>query len=173
MDNPQKPPQEIQHPDERLEHPTVKRERTDVRTGRIIAFLLICVCVGGLDFFVVWHFFRHSESDQARLKASTYPLAPAPSLTLPKEPRLDPLNRMIGNEQANVFQSESDKLAQLNELGPAKEKGFVRIPIQDAIKLVIPRLPVRKQPDKTAGKDDGLRYGGGPNSGRVFQEAVP
>jgi len=173
MDNSEKPPQEIQHPDGRIEHPSVKREATDVWPGRIVLILAACVCIGGLDIFVVWHFYLHHESEQSRIKASTYPLAPAPALTLPREPRLDPLNRMVGNEQSNVFQSETSKLAKLSEVGPAEEKGIVRIPIQEAMKLVVSRLPVRKQPDKTADKDDGLRYGGGPNSGRVFEEALP
>lgn len=168
----EKPPEEIRHPDGRIEHPSVKREHTDVRSGRILAFLVICLILGGADFFVVWHMFLSGEREQTHIKASTYPLAPAPSLTLPHEPRLDPLNRVVGNEQANVFQIEADDLRKLNEVGPA-EKGFVRIPIQDAMKLVVPRLPVSKQPDQAAGKDDGLRYGGGPNSGRVFEEAQP
>ncbi|HEX3997863.1 MAG TPA: hypothetical protein VHX65_04875 [Pirellulales bacterium] len=163
-------PEEIRHDDGRIEHPSVKRESKDVWPARIITILLCCVCVGGLDFFVVWHFFLHDESKEAAIKASTYPLAPAPSIALPSEPRLDPLNRMVGNEQANVFQTQLDDLAQLNQVGPAKEQGFVRIPIQEAMKLVVPRLPVRKQADPAAGKDNGLRYGGGPNSGRVFEE---
>jgi hypothetical protein len=106
------------------------------------------------------------------VKVSEYPLAPPPSLTLPREPRLDPLNRLAGAEQATAFQMIAADLKKLNETGPA-EKGFVRIPIQEAMKQVVARLPVSKTPDATAGKDNGLRYGGEPNSGRVFEEITP
>jgi hypothetical protein len=91
---------------------------------------------------------------------------------LPREPRLDPLNRIAHSQEATAYQMLSADLAKLSQVGPA-EKGFVRIPIDEAMKLVVPRLPVAKQSDPFAGKDSGLRYGGGPNSGRVFDEVAP
>ena len=41
------------------------------------------------------------------------------------------------------------------------------------MKLVVRSLPVRSNRTKPRDKDNGLRYGGGPSSGRVFDEATP
>lgn len=173
MSNAEERPDEIRYPDGRIEHPTVKREERDVWTGGVFVVLVVCLIIGAIDIFVVWHFFKHNETEQAAIKASHYPLAATPSLTLPAEPRLDPLNRISGNEQANVYQMEASDLKQLNQTGLAAEKGFAHIPIAEAMKIVVGRLPVRKQPDPAAGKDNGLRFGGEPNSGRMFEEVKP
>jgi hypothetical protein len=155
-----------------LVHRSVKREHTDAYAGRVIAVLCICLAIGGVDIFVVRLFVSGNERHQAQVKVSEYPLAPPPSLALPREPRLDPLNRLAGTEQATAFQMIAADLAKLNEAGPA-EKGFVRIPIQEAMKQVVSHLPVSKSSHATADKDNGLRYGGGPSSGRVFEENAP
>ena len=42
---------------------------------------------------------------------------------------------------------------QLTMFGSTSDKGFIHIPIQDAIKLVIPQLPVRKQPAEKPSQD--------------------
>ena len=171
MDNPQERAKEVRHPDGRIEHLSVRREPRDVRALWIVAVFSAGVILGAILLFVVWGLFEHSEREQRQVKASTYPLAPQPSLALPREPRLDPLNKTLGNKEADVYARESANEARINTFGPSNEKGFVRIPIGEAIKLAVKQLPARKQPPKeAAGKDSGLRDGGGPNSGRVYQE---
>lgn len=171
MESPQENAKEVRYPDGRIEHLSVRREPRDVRALWIVAVFCACLILGAVLLFVVWGLFEHSEREQGQVKASTYPLAPQPSLALPREPRLDPLNKTLGSKEADVYTREAANEARINGFGPADEKGFVRIPIGEAIKLAVKQLPVRKEPPKEAeGKDRGLRDGGGPNSGRVFQE---
>lgn len=156
-----------------LEHPKVHRETTDVSARWIIGVVLTVPILAAIGFFVILEFFRYSERHQRSIKFSEYPLAPAPSSALPKEPRLEPLNRIAGNKSANDFDRLLSQESSLTTFGSTSEKGFIHIPIQDAIKLAVPRLKSREQPPGEAKKDNGLRYGGGPNSGRIFEERSP
>ena len=128
---------------ERLEHPKVHREASDVRSGWIIAVASVVPVVTAIIFFVVWTFFKYIERQEQSIKFSNYPLAPVPSSALPKEPRLEPLNRIAGDTSANDFDRQLAQESQLTTFGSTSEKGFIHIPIQDAIKLVIPQLKVR------------------------------
>jgi hypothetical protein len=171
MDSPQERAKEVRHPDGRIENLSVRREPRDVRALPIVAVFSAGVVLGAVILTIVWGFFERSERKQNEVKASTYPLAPEPSLALPREPRLDPLNKTVVNKEADVYAREAANEARINTFGPADEKGFVRIPIREAMKLAAKQLPVRKEPpNESAGKDSGLRDGGGPNSGRVFLE---
>jgi len=171
MESPQDKAREVRYPDGRIEHLSVRREPRDVRALWIIAVFSAGVILGIILLIVVWGLFEHGQRKQNEAKASTYPLAPEPSLALPREPRLDPLNKTLGNKEADVYAREAANELRINTFGPTEEKGFVRIPIREAIKLAVSRLPVRKQaPTDSAGKDNGLRDGGEPNSGRIFQE---
>jgi hypothetical protein len=171
MDSPRKESKEVHDAEEWIEHPSVRREPRDVRAFWIVAVFSAGVILGAILLTVVWGLFEHGQRKQNEAKASRYPLAPEPSLALPREPRLDPLNKTVGNKEADVYAREAANETRINTFGPSEEKGFVRIPIRDAIKLAVSRLPVRKQaPTDSAGKDNGLRDGGEPNSGRIFQE---
>jgi hypothetical protein len=57
----------------------------------------------------------------------------------------------------------------LNSYGPTAEKGFVHIPIQQAIKATVGKLPVKRQTQGEAAKDRGLIDAGESNSGRMFR----
>ena len=171
MANEQEPLPEVHAPGG-LEHPSVRREPRDLYNGWVIAVLLFGAAIVGLNFVAVWWYFHIDEQRMQNIKTSNYPLAPPPSERLPPEPRLDPLNEIIGAQEGNAYRRELAQLDQLNKLGRSDEKGFVRIPIEDAIKLAPSRLKSRKSDAKgTVSKDEGLRFGGGPNSGRVFEEA--
>ncbi len=171
MDEIQQESKEVQYPDGRIEHLAVRSEPRDIWTKPIMAVFAAGLIVGGLIIAAVWGLFRYSEHEQEQLKASNYPLAPEPSLVLPREPRLDALNRNLGDPRADVYLREKANIEKINQLGPADEKGFVRIPIAEAMKLAVSRLLVRKKaPPGTETKDAGLRFGGGPNSGRIFEE---
>lgn len=182
MDNPNHPEEpkdqaelakESEAAGRQLEHPKVHREVTDVRWGCLIALACVIPICAACVFFGIWTFFGYSERHEQSSKLSKYPLAPVPSSALPSEPRLEPLNRIAGNTAANDFDIQLAQEKQLTTFGPTTEKGFIHIPIQDAIKLVVPQLKVRKQLPEESHKDNGLRFGGGPNSGRVFEEPTP
>ncbi len=161
-----------------LEHPDVRREERDVWPRPLIAVALAVPVLAAIGFCLIWALFQFGLRYERSVKFSNYPLAPAPSSSLPAEPRLEPLNRIAGNAPANDFDRQLAQETRLTTFGSTSDKGFIHIPIQDAIKLVVPQLPVRKQPaekpsqDKPA-KDQGLRFDGGPNSGRVFRENSP
>ncbi len=62
----------------------------------------------------------------------------------------------------------------LERLETTSEKGYVQIPIDRAMELVVPRLKVR-QPTAGPGatKDRGLVDGGESNSGRMLRGTSP
>jgi hypothetical protein len=156
-----------------LEHPDVRREERDVWPRPLIAVALVVPVLAAIGFCLIWAIFQFGLRYERSVKFSKYPLAPAPSSSLPAEPRLEPLNRIAGNAPANDFDRQLAQETRLTTFGSASEKGFIHIPIQVAIKLVVSQLPVRKPAAKKLADDNGLRFGGGPNSGRVFEEESP
>ena len=86
---------------------------------------------------------------------------------LPPEPRLEQIDRMAGAGASKFSKALAEKEKVLNSYGPSEEKGFVRVPIQEAIKATAGKLPVRKQPPGGV-KDNGLMDAGQPNSGRIL-----
>ena len=165
---------EIRHPDGRIEHPSVRSEPHVLPLGRIMATIVAVMVTGGILFYFVWIFFVARENQQLAVKASNYPLATAPRMQLPAQPRLVPLDRLTGNESANVYDRELAYENKLNSYGPTDEAGFVHIPIAEAIKMIVPKLPVRSSAAPLDSyKGDGLLDGGEPNSGRVYQKAPP
>src|SRR6516225_2740054 len=107
MESPQEKAKEVGYPDGRIEHRSVRREPRDVRALWIVAVFSAGVVLGAVILTIVWGLFERSERKQNEAKASAYPLAPAPSLALPREPRLDPLNQTVGNIEADVYARES------------------------------------------------------------------
>ena len=121
-------------------------------------------------FFVIWRFYWWQESVQEAAKQSPYPLAPArPRNCRPSRG----WSRSTGWPAWRVPTSTKRLAAQekaLNSYGPTAEKGFVHIPIQQAIKAVAGKLPVRKQPPGQSRRNDsGLMDSGESNSGRMFR----
>jgi hypothetical protein len=162
--------QEIRHADGRIEHPTIRRELTDVRFLPVFTVILGIVVLGAIIIYATWivlHGLEPGISSFAHSKRGTV------DSTLPAEPRLEPLERLSGNESANAFDRQLAAERKLTSYGPTDEQGFVHIPIEQAIKLIVPKLPIRKTPAcQGAGMDDGLLDGGGPNSGRIYREAI-
>ena len=127
-----------------------------------------CILVTLLS--LIWYLFRAEQRIQAESKQSPYPLAPVSSIPLPPEPRLEQIDRM----EPRPAESERERLAEMERLlhssGPTAEKGFVHIPIEEAMKKIVDQLPVRKQ-SPGGGKDHGLLDSGQSNSGRMFRGA--
>jgi hypothetical protein len=84
---------------------------------------------------------------------------------LPPEPRLEQIDHMQNKLSGTVDQRQA-------AYEPPAEKGFVHIPIEDAMKKIVDQLPVREQPPDH-GKDRGLLDDGLSNSGRMFRGGEP
>jgi hypothetical protein len=165
---------EIRHPDGRIEHPSVRSEPHSLPFTWIMAVIVVIITTGAVIFYVVWIFFVAREQQQQSAKASNYPLAPSPAIRLPAEPRLEPLDRLSRIEASNIYDREMANEQKLASYGPTEESGYVHIPIQEAIKLIVPKLRVRSQPSQDdTYKGNGLLDAGEPNSGRVYQETSP
>jgi hypothetical protein len=151
-------------------HPAVSYERTDVRSRGVLVVMLAAVAIVSATLLGVWFFFRGYESHQANIKKSPYPLAPGPITRLPDGPRLEQVDRLAGNDEPDVFLREKSREAVLHSTGPTSEPGFVHIPIERAMQLIVDELPVRRETKEGPVKDAGLLDGGGPNSGRLYRE---
>ena len=153
------------HADEPIEHPAARYERSDARFGWIMAVIVAAVCLACVHYYVMWSFYLDREQQQQAAKTSRYPLAPKPLTSLPPEPRLEQLDRVSGIETRNTNRRELTSEQTLAHYGPTAEKGYIHVPIERAMELVIPELPVRKQTEEGPAKDNGLLDAGAPNSG--------
>ena len=90
------------------------------------------------------------------------------------QPRLDQLDRMTPEESAAVNKQLAAKEKALHSYGSTADKGFVQIPIEQAMKAVAGTLPVAKEsPQGRAAKGNGLLEAGESNSGRMFRGPMP
>jgi hypothetical protein len=161
--------EEIRHADGRIEHPAVQYERSDADFRSITSIGIASLLLGALIIAALWWFFLGYRAYQARIKQSPYPLAPRSSNALPAEPRLEQLNRIRGIEDANVYERLAEKEDVLNSYGPTPEKGYIHIPIEQAMSLLANKLPFRQEPAAAEKRANGLVDAGEPNSGRVFR----
>ncbi len=178
---------ETRHTNGPLEHPEVRYEEKDIRWGCILALIVTTCVIGAVMYFAVWRFYWSQEAAEEKAKRSPYPMAPVPSTALPPEPRLEELDRgpglgqrdrrqrmtpMTTDEATAADKQLADEETQLNHYGPTAEKGFVHIPIEEAIKEVAGHLPVDAK--AAPGRDaNGLLDAGQSNSGRMFQGPLP
>jgi hypothetical protein len=152
-------PEEIHYSDGRIEHPSVHYETTDVHFRTVMAVIVMSIVVLAITFWAMFAFLKIYQEYQARTKKSPYPLAPGPSTALPAQPRLEQLNH-----DGDIGTDES-----LTKHIP-DEKGYVRIPIEQAMRLLDDKLPARAAPAADAiRRAGGLVDGGEPNSGRLFR----
>jgi hypothetical protein len=171
-------PEEIRHPEGPIEHPYVSREETDASFRAILFLLIGSAGVALVIYLLITVFFFGWRDHETAVKKSSFPLAPAPSTNpraltpLPAgEPRLEQVDRMAGIETPNVYDRQAAKEAVLHSFGSNKdEKDFVHIPIEEAMKRVENKLPVRATPPADhAWRADGLIDSGESNSGREFR----
>ncbi|HZT81604.1 MAG TPA: hypothetical protein VFA26_15365 [Gemmataceae bacterium] len=163
------------HPPGEPFHPSVRYERADVKFRWVVGILVVSLVLAVIIHYVVWRFFVGYRDYQAEVKASTYPLAAAQSDTLPAEPRLEQINRLAGVERPNVYVREEAKEKILHSYGKAEGAGYVHIPIDRAMDLLARQeLGPKAQPSEgQAKRENGLIYGGEPNSGRKFRGKGP
>ncbi len=166
-------PEEIHETDHPTEHPDVRYERSDAAFRPILYILLGALAFGVVVQLGMSVWFHYLRDYQAEIKKSPFPLAPGPSNALPRDPRLEQVDRLAGIETPNVFERETANLRTLNSYGPTEDKGFVHIPIERAMQLILERqmLPSRPAPSAEQNRrSGGLVDSGEPNSGRMFRE---
>lgn len=151
------------------EHVEIKYEKADVHFGWILALVIAGCCVAATHYFVIWEYFKWQKSTQATKNESLFVPSNEPVTQLPKPPILEPLAQMAKDESVDTFKRLVAKEKTLNSQGPTSEKGFIHIPIQQAIKEIEGKLPVRNENQKQVFKDSGLVDSGESNSGRMFR----
>ena len=81
---------------------------------------------------------------------------------------------MTPEESAAVNKQLAAKEKALHSYGSTADKGFVRVPIEQAMKAVAGTLPVAKESSQgRAAKGNGLLEAGESNSGRMFRGPMP
>ena len=129
-------------PQRTSDNPEVDHETSDVNIRAILGFGagLIVAAVG--IHFVVWLLFGYFSSREAQQAPPEYPLAVSQGERTPPEPRL----QIAPREDLRELRARED--AVLGSYGWVdRNRGIVRIPIDEAIRLTLQRgLPTRKEP---------------------------
>jgi hypothetical protein len=132
-------------------NPSVRHEPTDANFRWIM-----CIGVASLVLAVLIHWgllealFGYCAY-QARIKESTFPLAEGQKQELPRQPLLEPLERLAPRGEVRAPARQPPEENQLDRYGPTPEEGYVRIPINRAMRLVEDQLPVEKQKTQKRG----------------------
>lgn len=154
------------------ENQSISFEHRDVPFRPVLIIAIVGVGIGAAIFALVYAFFCADTDRLAYRRESEFPLAEHPSNALPARPILEQVEREEGKPGEDVYQRLLAQEAQLETYGDANEKGFVHIPIRQAIASVAGQLPVRKE-RPAASKDNGLVDSGASNSGRMFRKGTP
>ncbi|HVT28173.1 MAG TPA: hypothetical protein VHE81_09165 [Lacipirellulaceae bacterium] len=153
---------------EKLLHEDVRFQESHVSTIGIIGVLIAIFLVFVGVFCVSGWMLKGMET--AADRSATVSHYREPAEPKPSQPRLEPLNFETG-KPTNVFQSQLDRQRVLHSYGTTEEKGYVHIPIEQAMKLVLKSLPIRKGVAGPPERSFGLVGGGESNSGRLYSEA--
>jgi hypothetical protein len=126
------------HPD--TANPDAGHETSDANVRGVFAFALALAVTAAFIHFGVWLLFLFLAGFEAHRATPQYPLAAGQAQRLPPEPRLQTHPR----EDLRQLREQED--AALNAYGWVdRNAGVVRIPIGEAMKLIVARgLPARK-----------------------------
>ena len=192
---------EVRHPDGRIEHTAARMSLKTFASAGSWSSSSGCAVMRRYIITGCGVFSGFKKHAQAEAKKSAYPQVSAPSNVLPPEhsggqrevytgvppstplppqPRLDQLDRMTPEESAadHGYMVPDKQLAAkekpLHSYGSTAEKGFIQIPIEQAMKAVAGTLPVATESSKGhAAKGNGLLEAGESNSGRMFRGSLP
>jgi hypothetical protein len=122
----------------------VHHEESDVSLRAILAFGAGLVMVTAIICFLLWLLFGYFSSREARSSSREFPLAAEQQNRMPPEPRL----QTNPKEDLRVLRARDEAL--LKSYGwTDKDAGIARIPIEEAMKLVVARgLPKREENKK-------------------------
>ena len=119
-------------------HPS-HHEESDVNVAAIVVFVVVLVVAAVLIQGAVWVMYRQFEQAASRPSTVEFPLATAAMRRLPPEPRLQTDPR---DDMTNLRRSEDEVLESYAWVD--RNAGIVRIPIEQAMKLVAERgVPTR------------------------------
>jgi len=128
------------HAAQRDQHADVHHEESDVNLGPILGFGAGLSAVAVFVFFLVWVLFTYFSSRESMRVPPQYPMAAAQGNRLPPEPRLQTNPRQ---DLSDLHAGEEQILGSYGWVD--KNAGVVRIPIEEAMKIVVQRgLPVRQ-----------------------------
>jgi hypothetical protein len=185
--------EEIRYPDGRIERPSIRFETKDVNFKVILRLIIGAMIFAAIVHYIILVFFYEYNRYESKNKRSDFPRANTPAYNLsqdgmPKEPRLEQLERMGApleltpkqrkealreQRKANTYLRQKDREETLHGYGPSdpQEKGFVHIPIRDAMKYAVEhkKLPSRTVEEEEHPRDRGLVDAGESNSGRMFR----
>ena len=118
----------------------IVHEESDVNVGAIIRYGIGLLVVGAFVHVFLWWLLGSYERQHERAQTQVYPLAAG------QRDRLPPFPRFQENPQQELQELSGKQKAQLEGYGWVdREAGVARIPIEDAMKLVIERgLPTRE-----------------------------
>lgn len=120
--------------------PEVHHETSDVNIRGILLFGAGLIVVALIVHLAIWVLFRYFDSREASKVPAEYPLAVTQGQRLPPEPRLQI------NPRQDLRDMRTGEDTALGSYGWVdKNAGVVRIPIQEAMKIVVQRgLPARQ-----------------------------
>jgi hypothetical protein len=118
----------------------VVHEESDVNVGAIIRYGIGLLLVGAVVHVFLWWLLGTYQRQNERAQTQVYPLAAG------QQDRLPPFPRFQNNPQEELQQLRAKQKALLEGYAWVdKEAGVARIPIEEAMKMVIERgLPTRE-----------------------------
>ena len=128
-------------------------EKSDVNVRALLQFVVAFIIFAAVTHFVVWTLFKHFKGSEQRASTDAVPLTmmvKPPGASIPAEPRLQPFKNKMPqgpeippNRNTPVTDMEDMRKgenAALSSYGWVdRQKGIVRIPIDDAKKLALQR----------------------------------
>src|SRR3954469_4469800 len=155
------------HGESRL-HDDVQFEQAELSLNGVIGVLVgIAVVFFGVFLIGRWILVANTSDVDRAATAPNYSL---PAESKPVQPRLEPLDYATAIA-SNVFAAQLEKEHVLHTYGATSEGGFVRIPIEKAMKLSTKAMPARQGGKEAPAKSFGLVGGGESNSGHKYSEA--
>jgi hypothetical protein len=156
--------------------PDNRYEERDVSFRAVVIVAVAGCAIGGVTFFAVrgfyWAALESRTGGQTALAPADRP-SEKPTEQLPPEPRLELLDRLQKTPASNVARWEQGEEKSLEKYARSDEKGFVRIPLEQAMDLTAGQLKARPASEVPKFRDKGLVDAGESNSGRMFRGAKP
>ena len=123
------------------DHVEVVHEESDVNVGAILRYGAGLFLIAAVVHLFLWGLLGMYERQNERTRTETYPMASS------QQDRLPPTPRFQENPQQELQELVARQKALLEGYSWAnKEAGVVRIPIEDAMRLVVERgLPAREK----------------------------
>lgn len=125
---------------QRQDNVEVVHEESDVNVSAILRYGAGLLIIGALVHVSLWLLLGMFERQNERARTQVYPMAAG------EQNRLPPTPRFQENPQQELQDLRAKQRALLEEYGWVnKEAGVARIPIEDAMKIIVQRgLPVKE-----------------------------